>query len=102
MKTIGILSLPAVVLSLPSATAQVSEIINYQGRVVVNGTNLSGSSRFKFALVDGSGTGTFWSNDGTAAGERDAAVSLPVTKGLYSVLLGQAPMKRDSRRIPIA
>jgi hypothetical protein len=35
---------------------------------------------------------TFWSNDGTASGEPAAAVSTTVSKGLYSVLLGQSPM----------
>ncbi len=37
--------------------AQVPQIINYQGRVAVGGTNFTGSGQFKFALVDG-GTNT--------------------------------------------
>jgi hypothetical protein len=62
--------------------AQVPGIINYQGRVSVNGTNFDGTGQFQFALVQGPlGTTTYWSN-GTST------VSLPVTKGLYSVLLG--------------
>jgi hypothetical protein len=32
--------------------AQVPEIINYQGRVVVDGTPFTGTGQFKFALVD--------------------------------------------------
>jgi len=41
-------------LGLVQATfAQVPGIINYQGRVVVNGTNFTGTGQFKFALVDG-------------------------------------------------
>ena len=157
--------------------AQVPGIINYQGRVAVNGTNFNGAGAFKFALVGntntlrqatatanlggsfvtsytvtdggagystapavtvvgGGGSGatatanvsggvvttltpvnagsgytspptvtiaappsgavnfTFWSNDGSgAAGSQPAtAVSLPVVKGLYSVLLGDASM----------
>ena len=67
-----------------SLDAQVPQMINYQGRVVVGGTNFTGTGQFKFALVDGAAT-TFWSN-GTAA------VSLTVTNGLYSVLLGDAGM----------
>jgi len=35
---------------------------------------------------------TYWSNDGTASGEPAAAVTLPVTKGLYSVLLGDTSL----------
>ena len=46
----------------PDAHAQVPGIINYQGRVLVNGTNYTGNGQFKFALVDGSGTTTYWSN----------------------------------------
>jgi hypothetical protein len=33
--------------------AQVPQLINYQGRVAVNGTNFDGTGQFKFALVDG-------------------------------------------------
>lgn len=33
--------------------AQVPEVLNIQGRVVVNGTNFDGIGHFKFALVDG-------------------------------------------------
>jgi hypothetical protein len=63
-----------------SASAQVPALLNYQGRVVVNGTNFDGTGQFQLALVD-AGSRTFWSNG-------PAAVSLPVNKGLYSVLLG--------------
>ena len=38
--------------SLPSL-AGTPGIVNYQGRVVVNGTNFDGAGQFKFALVDG-------------------------------------------------
>ena len=56
--------------------------------------NFDGSGSFKFALVDAAGTTTFWSNDGTsnAGSEPTAAVSLTVTKGLYSVLLGDTTL----------
>ena len=92
MKTL-VLALVAITLALASpAFAQVHGIINYKGRVVVSGMNFTGTGQFKFALVDGSGTTTFWSNDGTATGEPVAPVSVSVTKGLYSVLLGQSPM----------
>ena len=72
--------------------AQVPCILNYQGRVIVSGTNVTATGQFKFALVDGAGSRTFWSNDGTGAGEPSTFVSVPVAKGLYSVLLGQSPM----------
>jgi hypothetical protein len=47
-----------------------------------------------FALVNGNGTVTYWSNNGSSAAgsQPTAAVSLPVTNGLYSVLLGDATL----------
>lgn len=74
--------------------AQVPQLINYQGRVAVNGVYFEGTGQFKFALVDGSGSTTYWSNDGSsnAGSEPTNAVHLAVTKGLYSVLLGDATL----------
>jgi N-acetylneuraminic acid mutarotase len=78
--------------------AQVPQLINFQGRVAVAGMNFDGTGQFKFALVNGAGTTTFWSNDGTssAGSEPTTAVSLAVTKGLYSVLLGDASLTNMS------
>lgn len=77
--------------------AQVPQIIGYQGRVVVDGVNFDSTTAghpgvFKFALVNADGSETFWSHDGTSvAGSAPVAgVALTVTKGLYSVLLGDA------------
>jgi Kelch motif protein len=63
--------------------AQVPQILNYQGRVAVNGTNFDGTGLFQFALVNGTGSSTYWSNG-------NSLVSLPVSAGLYSVALGDA------------
>lgn len=78
----------------PVLKAQVPQIINYQGRVAVGTVNFNGSGSFKFALVNANGSVTYWSNDGTstAGSEPTAAVTLTVTKGLYSVLLGDASL----------
>src|SRR5664279_126931 len=72
----------------------VPQILNYQGRVAVGTVNFNGTGSFKFALVNAAGTTTFWSNDDTsAAGSQPAAaVTLTVTKGLYSVLLGDTSL----------
>jgi hypothetical protein len=74
--------------------AQVPSLINYQGRIAVGGTNYDGTGQFKFALVSSNGAATFWSNDGTsvAGSEPAIGVGLTVTKGLYSVLLGNAAL----------
>ncbi len=79
-------------------TAQVPRLINYQGRVVVGSVNFDGSGVFKFALVNADGTTTYWSNDGTsiAGSEPTTGVTLTVTKGLYSVLLGDAALANMS------
>ena len=161
---------------LHTAYAQVPQLLNYQGRVAVNGTNFTGSGQFKFALINnsqsisrtasgqatvsggfltivtvidggagystpptvtatgGGGSGalltavlsggsvtsvtvnnpgsgytslpaiqfsappatyaSLWSNDRTSANgsQPAAAVSLPVTNGLYSLLLGDSTL----------
>ncbi len=75
-----------------SVAGAVPRILNHQGRIAVAGTNFDGTGQFKFALVDAAGTTTFWSNDGTAAGEPAASVPVAVSKGHYAALLGEAPM----------
>ena len=73
-------------------SAQVPQLLNYQGRVAVGNppVNFEGTGAFKFALVDATGSISYWSNDGTssAGSEPSAAVNLLVAKGVYSVLLG--------------
>ncbi|MEP6686004.1 MAG: hypothetical protein ABJB22_04435, partial [Verrucomicrobiota bacterium] len=92
MKTLPKITLA--IICLCSATlvlhGQVPQQINYQGRVLTGSTNFDGSGQFKFALVNAAGTTTYWSNDGTSVNgsQPTAAVTLTVTKGLYSVLLG--------------
>jgi hypothetical protein len=101
--TVTILLLVAQASLLVSARAQVPGIINYQGRVIDAGTNFNGTGQFKFALVNGSaGTTNYWSNNGTTTGQPAAAVSLSVTKGLYSVLLGDTTLANMTTAIPSA
>jgi hypothetical protein len=84
----------AAILLAGTLRAQVPQLINYQGRVAVGALNFDGSGAFKFALVSTNGLTTFWSNDGTstAGSQPTAAVTLTVTKGLYSVLLGDTSL----------
>ncbi|MBP7829307.1 MAG: tail fiber domain-containing protein [Kiritimatiellae bacterium] len=82
MKTRTYICMAALLLGAAApAGAQAPSILNYQGRVAVGGTNYDGSGQFRFALVNGAGTTTYWSNGVNA-------VTTTVTKGLYSVLLG--------------
>jgi len=94
MKTLrsGALGL-ALLLLAPALHAQVPQLLNYQGRVAVGTTAFDGSGSFKFALVNGTGPTLLWKNDGSAGNtEPTAAVVLTVTKGLYSVQLGDTAL----------
>ena len=76
------------------AHAQVPQLLNYQGRVVVGSTNFNGSGQFKFALVNTSGSTTYWSNDGTstAGSQPTSSIALAVSQGLYSLQLGDTTL----------
>lgn len=105
MKTIPYFRALALVLTLTSTAlhAQVPQILNYQGRVAVGdpAVNFDGSGAFKFALVNGEGPTLLWKNDGSAGNtEPAAAVTLTVTKGLYSVLLGDTAPPLSMTAIP--
>ncbi|HYG35787.1 MAG TPA: type VI secretion system tip protein TssI/VgrG, partial [Clostridia bacterium] len=96
------------------STAQVPEIISYQGRVTVNGTNFDGTGQFKFALVDRGriifrpplpptvSYHTYWSHDGSSSGGSAPTSSVPVTvsQGMYSVLLGDTKTEGMTQPIP--
>lgn len=90
------------VAAAPSLVAQVPQLLNYQGRVKINGADFSGTGQFKFALVSGAGSTTYWSNDGTSTngGQPAAAVALSVSGGLYSVLLGDATLPNMTALTP--
>lgn len=91
-RPLAVLALSAVCLA--PLQAAVPRLLHHQGRVAVDGTSFNGTGRFKFALVDGTGGTTHWSNDGSSSGgsQPAAAVPLPVTKGLYAVLLGDTSL----------
>ena len=78
---------------VPAAlVAQTPGLVSYQGRIAVGTTNFEGTGQFRFALTNAGGA-VVWTNspDVTPAdGVPDAAVSLAVSKGLYSVLLGDS------------
>ena len=82
--------LPLFILLLAAtAFCQAPPLLNYQGRVVVDGVNFSGSGQFKFAIVDETDA-VLWTNtdDANADGVPDTCVAITVANGLYSTLLG--------------
>jgi hypothetical protein len=78
-----------------SSGYSVPPVINYAGQVAVDGEAFDGNGLFKFAIVNDSGSTTYWSNDGTstAGSEPTASVSVSVNGGLYSVLLGNSAIQ---------
>jgi hypothetical protein len=83
------------------AQAQVPQILNYQGRITVGTTNFNGSGQFEFALVNQTSGAVLWSNDGTN-GQPTHAVTLTVTNGLYSVLLGDTTIANMTSVLPLS
>jgi len=73
-------------------------LLNFQGRVTVDGTVFTGTGQFKFALVnaDGSpdGSQSYWSNDASssAGAEPAVAVAVTVTNGNYALHLGDTAL----------
>jgi hypothetical protein len=80
-------------LSLP-VSAQVPPVLSYQGRLTEGGANFDGPAQFKFALVNGGGTLTFWSNNNSSSGGAEPTQSVPlaVAQGLFTVMLGDTSL----------
>lgn len=84
--------------------AEVPSAFHYQGRIIVDGVNFTGTGQFKFLLYAHTDSDAvppaqidlpLWSNVSTVPadlGEPAAAVSLPVAGGLYTVGLGDASL----------
>lgn len=96
MKTsfIALLLLGAMLASVVNLLAEPPPIISCQGRVAVGTTNFTGTGQFKFALIDGAATISYWSNDGTstAGSQPTAPVSVSVANGLYTLPLGDTAL----------
>ena len=78
-------------------------VVSYQGQVMVGGVPYGGLGYFKFAIVNKAGDITYWSNDGTSAnsGEPTAGVSIPVTNGLFNVLLGDTSLPNMTQALSV-
>ena len=78
-----------IVVFAPSSLA-VPMTMNYQGHVESGGMPFDGTGLFMFAIVNGDGTATYWSNDGTTGTGVDPTleVEVGVNNGLFSVILG--------------
>ncbi len=86
MKALRIfVTLVLVFVLLGRVVAQVPQLINFQGRVTVAGVPFPGGGQFKFALVSGAGTTTYWSNDGTSVATSPVGSFAPNGYGLYDM-----------------
>ena len=66
--------------------------MDYQGKVLVNDIPLTGPGYFKYAISDEVGATNFWANDGTPTGEPANFVTNDCHNGVFSAILGGAPM----------
>ena len=73
--------------------AAVPSQMNYQGQLKTAAGLFTGTAQMKFAIVDG--TTWLWSNDstGSASTPPSTSVSVPVSNGLFTAMLGATPMK---------
>src|SRR5262252_3749030 len=81
----------ALALGIAAATSAWGQVLNYSGRVAVDGTNFSGDGFFFFSLHDTDGVILWASGDFPIAGSTDqprAAWRLPVRDGVYRARLG--------------
>lgn len=72
------------------AQAAPPPLLAFQGQVKVGTEPFDGTGSFKFALVNGDGSTTYWSHNGTSSGgsEPTASLTINVTNGNYAVFLG--------------
>ena len=77
-----------------STSSGAPTVVSYQGQIVYSGSPFTGTGYFKFAVVDSTGTASYWSNDGssTTGDEPSSAVALTVSGGLFNVLLGDTTL----------
>jgi formylglycine-generating enzyme required for sulfatase activity len=94
MKTKFILSFLIGVASLCQSAWAAPQILNYSGKISVSGQPYTGQAHFKFALLNRTGTVSYWTNDGnyTLVQEPPGAVAVTLTDGVYSVALGNASL----------
>ena len=87
------------VTTIAFAEGDVPKLLNFQGRVSVDGQPFTGTGQFKFALISLDGLTTYWSNDDTSVNgsEPSSGVAVFVRDGIYSVVLGGSGMTPIAR-----
>lgn len=87
-----------VLLCVQTMSADVPNLINYQGRIAVDGSSFTGLGSFKLALIKGDGSAVYWMNapDADEDGEPDVGTQIDVEGGLYSILVGDTTLPNMS------
>ncbi|MDC0314334.1 hypothetical protein OAL92_00745 [bacterium] len=70
-----------------SGAAEPPGILSHQGHIAVDGVNFSGTGQFKFALVNGAGDISHWSNDSTSTSAPELlglTVNLREAEGIWN------------------
>lgn len=75
-----------------SAQANPLNELDYQGKILLNDLPYTGNGHFKFAITDFANTSNYWAHNGTASGEPTTHLTNVVFNGVFSTLLGAAPM----------
>ncbi len=88
MKTAFLLTLVAA--TLVSTLTAAPKFLTYSGRVGVGDKVFTGTGQFRFSLFDVDTVALLWNHDGSVTIPPTGAVSLAVTKGVFSVILGDA------------
>ncbi len=88
------LALISLLAAAPAALAQTPALVPYQGRVQTGtpAADFTGTGQFKFALMQGTTATRLWNNNGALTADPVSAVSVTVTNGLYSVMLGDTSL----------
>ncbi|MGB9724664.1 MAG: hypothetical protein ACPL7G_12325, partial [Chloroflexia bacterium] len=76
---------------LPGAVTNPA-LVSYQGQVEVNAILYNGTGYFKFAIGNSTFSTVYWSNAPMSGDQPGAAVALPVSKGIFTVLLGDTSL----------
>ena len=92
-RLIGSLGIALACLVIARSEAAAPTQTSYQGQLRASGTLFTGTAQMKFAILDG--TTWLWSNDstGSATIPPTASVSVPVSNGLFTTMLGATPMR---------
>lgn len=87
---VATISLFISLMAISTTQAQTNVLINYQGRVKVQGQLFNGIGQFKFAITNNGGNVSLWSNDETSltGNEPTASLNISVSEGTFNVLIG--------------